>query len=239
MTAREEVLARYDPVRAAVKRILEAAEGSCAKADFVRAVKHVAPWAEIGGLAEGQAPEMLTDVALFEPNQRGRRAFDRFLSDRARSLAPPDLALAQRMAGAVFSIFRHDGRHEAAGLWLEDMLRGRRRLWLVDRSLEASALPEGAVFAMRLFEAEAFHAGFGIVVPVDVETFDLRFGSAEEGRPLPFRHSLAATLYGDVLRESVPPSGAVVEAMGALLGLFGPEEPAPTPAAGRGRKRRG
>ena len=143
------------------------------------------------------------------------------------------------MAGAVFSIFRYDGRHEAAGLWLEDMLRGRRLLWLVDRSLGASALPEGAVFAMRLFEAEAFHAGFGIVVPVDAETFDLCFGSAEEGRPLPFRHSLAATLYGDVLRESVPPSGAEVEAMGALLGLFGPEEPEPTPAAGRGRKRRG
>jgi hypothetical protein len=87
-------------------------------------VKHVAPWAEPAALAEGQAPEMMADVALFEPNQRGRRAFDRFLSGKGRCLGAPDFALAERMAaGAAFSIFRFAGRHEVAGLWLEDMLQ--------------------------------------------------------------------------------------------------------------------
>ena len=169
---------------------------------------------------------MLTDVALFEPNQRGRRVFDRFLADKAPSLGAADFALAQRMAGAFFSIFRLAGRHEAAGLWLEDMLRGDRRLWLMDRSLEGSA-PEGAVFAMRLFEAEAFHAGFGIIVPVDEDMLDFCVGAAEAGRPMPVRHSLAATLYGDVLRETLPPGEAAVEMMEALLDLVASEEPEP------------
>ena len=134
------LLARYDPIRASIQRVLKLAEGSCAKADWARAMKHVAPWAEPAALAEASAPEMLTDIALFEPNQRGRRVFDRFLSDKAsQRLSAPDFALAQRMAGAVFSIFRVAERHEAAGLWLEDMLRGDRRLWLVDRSFEARA----------------------------------------------------------------------------------------------------
>ena len=169
---REQVLARYDPIRASIQRVLKLAEGSCAKADWARAMKHVAPWAEPAALAQASAPEMLTDIALFEPNQRGRRVFDRFLSDKAsQRLSAPDFALAQRMAGAVFSIFRVAERHEAAGLWLEDMLRGDRRLWLVDRSFEARA-PEGAVFGMRLFEAEAFHAGFGIIVPVAEDMLD-------------------------------------------------------------------
>lgn len=142
------------------------------------------------------------------------------------------------MAGAVFSIFRFDRRHEAAGVWLQDMLHGRRWLWLLDRSLEASEIPEGAVFAMRIFEAEAFHAGFGIVVPVDVETYELCFGCAQEGRPLPFRHSLAATLYGDALAESeVPPNDAAVEMMEQALDLLAPNAPDRTPPGHLTKKR--
>jgi hypothetical protein len=103
---REVVLARYDPIRASTKRVLKLAEEGCAKADWTRATKHVAPWAEPAALAEASAPEMLTDIALFEPNQRGRRIFDRFLSEKAsQRLGAPDFALAQRIAGAVFSIF--------------------------------------------------------------------------------------------------------------------------------------
>ncbi len=33
MTAREEVLARYDPIRASIKRVLKLAGESCARAD--------------------------------------------------------------------------------------------------------------------------------------------------------------------------------------------------------------
>lgn len=237
---REEVLARYDPIRASIKRVLKLAGESCGKAEWARAMKQVAPWAEPAALAEAPepAPGMMTDVALFEPNQRGRRAFDRFLAGKAGSLAVPDIAVARRMAAsAVFSVFRFAARHEAAGLWLEDMLGGDRRLWLVDRSLEGSA-PEGAVCAMRLFEAEAFHAGFGIIAPVAEDMLDFCVGSAEAGRLLPVRHSLAATLYGDLFSEELPPSAELAE---ALLGLFeseGPETPLPAaPPPSRRRKK--
>ena len=91
---------------------------------------------------------MISDVALFEPSQRGRRAYDRFLSGPAQRLDAPDLALAQRMARAWFSIFRSTDRHEAAGVWLQDLLDGDRRLWMMDEGLEASA-PENATFGVR------------------------------------------------------------------------------------------
>src|SRR3712207_3450098 len=84
------------------------------------------------------------------------------------------------MAGAWFSIFRVAGRHEAVGLWLEDMLAGDRRLWLVDEALEASA-PEGAVLGMRLSAAGPFHAGFGIIVRPDDETLDFCLGAKARG----------------------------------------------------------
>jgi hypothetical protein len=43
------------------------------------------------------------------------------------------------MTRAFFSLFRVAERHEAAGLWLEDLLDDNCRLWLVDKGLEASA----------------------------------------------------------------------------------------------------
>jgi hypothetical protein len=230
---RTEVLAEYRPIRAGIRRVLREATKACGRADLNRAVKQVAPWAEAAEIEDDETTEMLADVALFEPNQRGRRAFDRFLSGKGRCLGAPDFALAERMAaGAAFSIFRFAGRNEVAGLWLEDMLHGHRRLWLVDRSLERSA-PEGAVFAMRLFEAEEFHAGFGIVVPIDEEILEFCLDSVERGRPLPFRHSLAATLYGELLRDALPPGPAELETMETLLDLVAPSSPETVPARRR------
>jgi hypothetical protein len=121
---RAEVLARYRPLRAGIRRVLRAAMDACGRADLNRAVKQVAPWAGEEDLQGEEAAEMLADVALFEPNQRGRRAFDRFLAEEGERLGAADRALAERMAGAWFSLFRAAGRHEAAGLWLEDMLAG-------------------------------------------------------------------------------------------------------------------
>jgi hypothetical protein len=63
---------------------------------------------------------MLSDIALFGPNQRGRRVFDVFLASKARDAA--DFELAQRMGKAFFSLFRCAARHGIAGVWLEDLL---------------------------------------------------------------------------------------------------------------------
>ena len=126
------------------------------------------------------------------------------------------------MAGAWFSIFRVAAHHEAAGLWFEDLLDGNRRLWLVDKALEASA-KDGVVLAMRLFDAGPFHAGFGVMVVPDEETIHFAVDARTRGNPLPFRHSLAATLYGDELRaeqplESLDP--AVLEALERMAAAF-------------------
>ena len=200
---RKEALALYHPIRTSVRRILSAAISVCNQSDFMRAAKQLGLWVEgTISLPEGdQAAEMLSDIALFEPNQRGRRAFDVFLASKARQLDAADFELAQRMGKAFFSLFRCTGRRGIAGVWLKELLDRNRTLWLMDESMEASAPTRGA-FGMRLFDAGEFHVGFGIVVPSDEETTEFSIqGMTRNGR-VPFRHSLAVTLYGDSLYGS-------------------------------------
>lgn len=218
---RDEALALYHPIRASVRRILSAAVPVCNQSDLMRAAKRLGLWAD-GKIVlpeMGQAVVMLSDIALFEPNQRGRRAFDVFLDDKARQLDAADFELAQRMANAFFSLFRCTARHGIAGVWLDDLLDGNRSLWLMDESLEESAPTEGA-FGMRLFDAGQFHVGFGIVVPSDDETTEFSIqGMTRNGR-VPFRHSLAVTLYGDSLRGSLPLSPELEDAFTSVLAML-------------------
>jgi hypothetical protein len=196
--------------------VLREAVRACSRADLTRAAKQLGLWAEGQIVADEDALDMLVDVALFEPNQRGRRAFDHFLENGAQRLVPADLELARRMAGAFFSIFRFAARHETAGIWLEDLLEGGRRLWLIDEALDASA-SDGTIFGMRLFDAGPFHAGFGIVVPADEETIEFCIEARSRGARLPFRHSLAATLYGDSIRARMPPDERLIDTLLELL----------------------
>jgi hypothetical protein len=73
------VLDQYPPIRVGLRRVLHLATTACTPADVTRAIKHIAPWTEAERLTEGEALEMIADVALFEPNQRGRRAYNRLL----------------------------------------------------------------------------------------------------------------------------------------------------------------
>jgi hypothetical protein len=201
---RRELLALYRPVRASIKRVLRLATGVITKADITRAAKQLGIWSEEGLLSDDdEAMEMLSDIALFEPNQRGRRPFDTFLTQKVQLLSEPDLAMAQRMAGAFFSLFRCAGEHEVGGIWVEDILNEDRRLWIMDKGLEKSA-PADIVFGMRLFDAGPFHAGFGIITEPNEETISLCVRSVRQSKRIPFRYSLAATLYGDKLREELP-----------------------------------
>ena len=104
---REDALAMYHPIRAAVRRILSSAISVCNQSDFMRAAKALGLWAD-GRivLPEGdEAAEMLSDIALFEPNQRGRCL--RCLScPKAGQLEPGDFELARRMGDAFFSMLR-------------------------------------------------------------------------------------------------------------------------------------
>jgi hypothetical protein len=166
----------------------------------MRAAKLLGLWAD-GQivLPEGDdAAEMLSDTALFEPNQRGRRAFDVFLAGKTLQLDAADFELAQRMGKAFFSLFRRTARHEIAGVWLEDLLDGNRKVWLMDESMEGSAATNG-VLGMRVFAAGDFHVGFGTAVPSDDETTEFSVQSMARNGRTPFRHSLAVTLYRDSL----------------------------------------
>ncbi len=200
---RADVLAQYRPIRSGIQRVLREAVRACDRPDLVRAVRQVAPWAEEADLAGEQAADMLADVALFEPNGRGRRAYDRFLAGRASRLDAEDRVLAERMGAAWFSLFRVADRHPAAGVWLEDLLADDRRLCLVDEAFEGSAA-EGVIVGLRVFDAGPFHAGFGIVTRPDADAVAFCLAARAEGRPPPFRHSLAATLYGDQLLAQAP-----------------------------------
>jgi hypothetical protein len=216
--SRDEVLTLYRPIRAAIMRVLSAAVTVCNQADWRRAARQLGLWAngEIL-LPEGdKAAEMLSDVALFEPSQRKQRAFDRFLSDKARRLDAADFDIAQRMGKAFFSLFRCAEKHNTAGVWLEDLLDGNRRIWLMDESFEAAGRL-GEVFGIRLFDAGAFHAGFGIVVTANEETTRIAMHSRTRDGRLPLRHSLALTLYGDSLRQDAPISPELEEAVTLLL----------------------
>jgi hypothetical protein len=101
-------------------------------------------------------------------------------------------------AKAFFSIFRRTGRHEIAGIWLEDLLDGDRRLWLMGEGMELSTPTEGA-FGMRFLDAGEFHIGFGIVVFADAETTQFSIQGMTQNGLAPIRYSLASTPYGDSL----------------------------------------
>src|SRR4051812_34842425 len=77
---RDEALTAYGPIRAGIQRILKAAVHACNDADWKRAAKQLGAWSNGRIEVEDEsAIDMIADVALFEPNQRGKRAYDRFL----------------------------------------------------------------------------------------------------------------------------------------------------------------
>ena len=204
--SRDAVLASYRPIRTSIQRVLAEAVKHCRKSDFDRAAKHL-DLIDQQQLDDEETFAMLCDVALFEPNQRGRRVIDGFITKRADTLDPADQDLVRRLSSAFFSIFRVSGWHENGGVELEDLLTPDRRIWLMDENLEVSA-PEGLVIAMRVFDAGPFHAGFGIVVQPDGEASAFCSSAAARGQPLPVRYSLAAALYGDDIARSAV-AGAV------------------------------
>ncbi|KQU25492.1 hypothetical protein ASG63_20495 [Methylobacterium sp. Leaf94] len=200
VASREAVLAQYYPIRASIRCVLRQAVSCCRKPDFDRAAKHLDLWDQ-KQRDDRTVFDMLCDIALMERNQRGKRVYDWFLQDGAVHLDLGDHEIARRMAAASFSIFQVTGWHDAAGVWLDDLLVAERRLWLVDEGLEASA-PEGLAIAMRVFDAGPFHAGFGIVVMPDPELIEFCAGAASRGQPLPVRRSLAAAFYGEAIARA-------------------------------------
>lgn len=89
LACREDVLAQYCPIRAAIQSVLRQAVRCCRKPDFDRAAKHLNLWDQ-RQLDDSTVLDMLSDIALMEPNQRGRRVYDRFLEEGAVHLDDAD-----------------------------------------------------------------------------------------------------------------------------------------------------
>ncbi|MGU3469134.1 hypothetical protein ACLBXO_30245 [Methylobacterium sp. C33D] len=233
--SREEILACYRPIRASIQAVLAEAVKQCKKPDLDRAAKHL-DLIDPEQLDDDSTFAMLCDVALFEPNQRGRRVIDSFLDKRLGALLLADRHVARKLAAAFFSIFRVADWHEAGGVWLDDLLKPGRRLWLMDEGLEASA-SEGLVIAMRVFDAGPFYAGFGIIVQPDAEAVTLCIKAVSHGQPLPVRHSLAAALYGDAIAEVSPIPISSADVM-AVLATMTDAAALPSPKPKRARPKR-
>jgi hypothetical protein len=96
------------------------------------------------------------------------------------------------MADAWFSIFCIAERHQAVGLWLEDLLDRTAasgwwtRLWRLPQRKDHDR--------HSTVDCGPFHVGFGIVVTPDEETTHFAVSARARGYPIPFRHSLSATL---------------------------------------------
>jgi hypothetical protein len=175
--ARHEVLAEYAVIRASVDRVTNASDRAFNKAEKQRAARLIAPTHWKAALDSEVALQMISDLALHEPGPSGRRAYDRFLAGQAARMDAADLDVARRMGVSRFSIFRIVGRHEVAGVWIEDLMEGKRRLWLMDKGAEKTAV-EGAILAMRVMDAGRFHVSMFCIPDIPEAAADL-FASAK------------------------------------------------------------
>ena len=215
---RDEVLDRYRPLRAGIERILSEAPRACRKAEMKRALSEIAPWAEQSQLVGGVL-DMMIDVAFFEPDRGGQRTVDRFLTRHGKGLSADDRDLVANMSQAWFSLFRVAGRHDAAGIWLEDLLDGDRRVWLMDENLETWAEPN-LIFGLRVFAAGPFHAAFGIITQPSDDILGACLAAQARRVPLPTDVSLAAMAYADYLAEEMRMSDDELDTMDQFADLI-------------------
>lgn len=213
----EEAATLYDPMRRMVVSITSTAMKDVYPADMERAGRQLGIWK--GGKlvvdADTDGFEMAMDVALMEPNPRGIRPYDRFLEKRAGSLPDDQRAMADRMKGAWFSVFRMKEKHPAGGISMIDLINGDRELWMMDRSLGETAKP-GMALGMRLFDAGPFHMGFGQVSVLNDMVLMMVQTAAKGGWSKAFHVPMSALLYGQTLgtgREFTNAMGRVMHRM--------------------------
>lgn len=202
---REQALALYQPIADAVSKILTEAAALCSEADTRRAGKQLGLWTKDGlALADEEiAMDMVGDIALFEPNRRGRRVYDVFLEKHASKLGAFEHDIAQKIGQAFFSLFRSRGQHPAGGITALDLRARDRRLWLMDPRLGDQDTRK-QMFGLRMFNAGPFCVGVSspIFPPkflADEYVFDIQYNMVRKPAL-----SFAAMLCADVLLPYTP-----------------------------------
>jgi hypothetical protein len=104
------------------------------------------------------------DLALYAA-AGGMTAVQRYAAEIGDTLSDPERRMLQGMCAAEFSIFRISGCHRGAGVDLTDLISGRQ-VWVVDRSLEASAYA-GTELTLRLFRPDEFWMTTGVAIALD------------------------------------------------------------------------
>jgi hypothetical protein len=132
-------------------------------------------------------------ITVIEPKQRGRAAYNQFFKDNVDMLDQTDQKVTLRMSAASFSIFQVADGTTQRGLYLDDLRTPICASWLFHEGLEASASEQQSI-DMRVFVANPFDAGFGMVVMPDAELTASCATSASKSQPVRVRHSLAAAL---------------------------------------------
>lgn len=126
------------------------------------------------------------DMALFTLDRDGRNALSRDLEEWPGRLDKNERCVFNAMSQPRFSVFEIVGKHAVAGITLRDLFTGEE-LWLMDRSLEASA-PPGLRIALRLIQPDAFWMTTGLNALLDDETWETlerRFAVSNKAAPDP------------------------------------------------------
>ena len=126
------------------------------------------------------------DIALYELDSDGMNALARDLEEWPSCLDKNERPVFNAMSQSRFSVFEVTGKHAVAGITLRDLFTGDE-LWLIDRSLEASA-PPGLRIALRLIRPDAFWMATGVLALLDDETWktlERRFADSNKVAPHP------------------------------------------------------
>lgn len=166
--SRDEVLARYRHLRDVSKRHNSAVLNFLSKDAVLQQARRL-------GLTQGKTlvlddPDELNyafDLAIHTAPTERSRAIDRYARSARFAPGSDDALMLDAMCRARFAVLSIVRRHETAGLVVNDLFR-ERELWLVDIGLESS-VPDGSVFATRIYQPEAFAMTGGVNVPVDLE----------------------------------------------------------------------
>jgi hypothetical protein len=192
----EEISAYLTSLRTSMSAVQAVVRKSCGPGDLRRAAQNMGVF--VSGAVESPRGEgcleMVSDLAIFEPNEHGVRPYNRFLKGPVSTLPEREQDIAHRIGHSFFSIFRPAETHEAAGMWIEDVLNERRRIWVVDVNV-SELKPSNSALAVRVFDAGPFHMTLCVITLLSDRMFNVFERAHATGRR-PYRRSLPATIYG-------------------------------------------
>jgi hypothetical protein len=201
----EELSALLASLRTSMGAIQEVSRKSCGASDLKRAAQSMGVYSagKIEAAYNDAALAMISDLVYFEPNDRGIRAFDRFLAGPVLTLPGHDQDVARRIGESFFSVFRLGEKHETMGKWVEDILDNNRRIWLIDLNVDEPN-PSHSVCAVRIFDAGPFYMTLCVITSISDRMAEV-FRRAHDTSRRPYRRSLPATVYGLAQLNGVRP----------------------------------